>query len=122
MVEHELQAMARQQATRLARQGMDIKSFDVKKFIEKSRDLAMKRVKGTLLLEEIAVKEKVSVTDQELSASIATMAKSAGQTADAVRKYYESQDGGLDNLRASLVQEKTLGLLLSRTKKGYNNS
>ena len=120
MVEHELQTMARQQATRFARQGMDIKSFDVKKFMEKNRDLAVKRVKGILLLEEIAVKEKVSVTDQELSASIAAMAKSAGQTADAVRKYYESQDGGLDNLRASLVQEKTLGLLLSRTKKGYN--
>jgi trigger factor len=122
MVEHELQTMARQQATRFARQGMDIKSFDVKKFMEKNRDLAVKRVKGTLLLEEIAVKETVSVTDQELSASIATMAKGAGQTADAVRKYYESQDGGLDNLRASLVQEKTLGLLLSRTKKGYNKS
>jgi len=122
MVEHELQAMARQQATRFARQGMDIKSFDVKKFMEKNRDLAVKRVKGILLLEEIAVKEKVSVTDQELSASVAAMAKSAGQTTDAVRKYYESQDGGLDNLRASLVQEKTLGLLLSRTKKGYNNS
>jgi trigger factor len=122
MVEHELQTMTRQQATRFARQGMDIKSFDVKKFMEKNRDMAVKRVKGTLLLEEIAVKENVSVSDQELSASIAAMAKSAGQTADAVRKYYESQDGGLDNLRASLVQEKTLGLLLSRTKKGYNKS
>jgi trigger factor len=120
MVEHELQTMARQQATRFARQGMDIKSFDVKKFMEKNRDLAVKRVKGILLLEEIAEKEKISVTDQELSATIAAMAKEAGQTADAVKKYYDSQDGGLDNLRASLVQEKTLGLLLSRTKKSYN--
>ncbi len=120
MVEHELQTMARQQATRFAKQGMDIKSFDVKKFMEKNRDLAMKRVKGILLLEEIAEKEKIDVTDQELSASIAAMAKGAGQTADAVKKYYESQDGGLDNLRASLVQEKAMGLLLSRTKKSYN--
>ncbi len=121
MVEHELQTMARQQATRFARQGMDLKSFDAKKFMEKNRDLAVKRVKGILLLEEIAEKEKVDVTDQELSASIAAMAKEAGQTSDAVRKYYESQDGGLDNLRASLVQEKTFGLLISRAKKVYNN-
>jgi trigger factor len=121
MVEHELQAMARQQATRFARQGMDIKSFDVKKFMEKNRDLAMNRVKGILLLEEIAEKEKIDVTDQELSSSIAAMAKGAGQTAEAVKKHYDSQDGGLDNLRASLVQEKTLGLLLSRTKKSYNS-
>ena len=120
MVENELQAMARQQAARYARQGMDIKSFDVKKYLEKNRDLARQRVKGTLLLEEIADKEKILVSDQELSASIAAMAKSAGQTADAVRKYYEAQDGGLENLRASLIQEKTLGLLLSRAKKSYN--
>ena len=120
MVEFELQAMARQQATRFARQGMDIKSFDVKNFMEKNRDLAVQRVKGILLLEEIAEKEKINVSDQELSASITAMAKSAGQTADAVRKYYESQDGGLENLRSSLIQEKTLGLLLSRAKKSYN--
>ena len=120
MVEHELQAMARQQATRFARQGMDIKSFDAKKFMEKTRDLAVKRVKGILLLEEIAEKEKIEVTDQEFSVSIAAMAKEAGQTADAVNKYYESKDGGLDNLRDSLVQEKTFGLLISRAKKVYN--
>ena len=34
MVERELQAMARQQATRLARQGMDMKTFDIAKFLE----------------------------------------------------------------------------------------
>lgn len=122
MVEHELQTMARQQAARFARQGMDIKSFDVKKFMEKNRDLAVRRVKGILLMEEIADKENITVTDQELSASIAAMAKGTGQTAEAVKKYYDSQDGGLDSLRASLVQEKTLGLLLSRAKKSYNKS
>lgn len=120
MVEHELQAMARQQASRLARQGVDLKSFDLKTFMEKNRDLAIRRVKGILLLEEIAEKEKIDVSDQELSAAITSMAKGAGQTADAVRKYYESQDGGLDNLRASLIQEKTVVLLLSRAKKSYN--
>jgi hypothetical protein len=39
---------------------------------------------------------------------------------DEIKKYYESQEGGLDNLRASMIQEKTLGLLLSRAKKSYN--
>ncbi len=120
MVEHELRTMTRQQAARFARQGMDIKSFDVKKFMEKNRDLAVQRVKGTLLLDEIADKEKIDVTEQELSASIAVMAKEAGQTVDKIRKYYETQDGGLENLRGSLIQEKALGLLLSRAKKVYN--
>ena len=120
MVERELQAMARQQATRLARQGMDMKTFNVAKFFEEHKAVAEKRVKGLLLLDVIAEKEKVEVSDQELNAALAAMARSSRQTVDAVKKYYESLDGGLDNLRTSLTQEKTLGLLLSRSKKSYN--
>ena len=43
--------MARQQATRMARQGMDVKSFDVAKFSEEHKTLAEKRVKGILILD-----------------------------------------------------------------------
>ncbi len=120
MVEREIQSMARQQATRLARRGADVKTFDVVKFREENKALAEKRVKGTLLLDVIAEKEKIDVSDQELNSALAAMARSAGQTVDAIKKYYDSIDGGLDNLRRSLIQEKTLGLLLSRAKKSYN--
>ena len=120
MVERELQSMARSHATRMARQGVDVKSFDFPKFSAENKQLAEKRVKGILLLDVIAEKEKIDVTDQEVSSAIAVMAKSSGQTADAVRKYYESLDGGVENLRSSLMREKTLSLLLSRAKKSYN--
>jgi trigger factor len=120
MVERELQAMARQQATRMARQGMDMKTFDIARFLEEHRAVAQKRVKGLLLLDVIAEKEKVEVSDQEMNAALAAMARSSRQTVDAVKKYYETLEGGLDNLRTSLTQEKTLGLLLSRSKKSYN--
>jgi len=120
MVERELQSMARSQATRLARRGVDVNSFDYIKFRLENRDLADKRVRGILLLDVIAEKEKLEVSDQEVNSAIAVMARSAGQSVDSVRKYYESLDGGLDNLRASLVREKALSLLLSRAKKSYN--
>jgi trigger factor len=120
MVERELQSMARQQATRMARRGADMKNFDIARFREENNALAEKRVKGLLLLDVIAEKEKIEVSDQEMNSALAAMARSAGQTVDAVRKYYDSIDGGLDNLRTSLVHEKTLGLLLSRAKKSYN--
>jgi trigger factor len=97
-----------------------VNSFDYTKFQEENRDLADKRVRGILLLDVIAEKEKLEVTDQEVNSAIAVMARSAGQSVDSVRKYYESLDGGLDNLRASLVREKALSLLLSRAKKSYN--
>lgn len=120
MVDRELQSMARSHATRMARQGVDVKSFDFAKFSAENKQLAEKRVKGILLLEVIAEKEKIDVTDQEVSSAIAVMARSSNQTADAVRKYYESLDGGIENLRSSLMREKTLSLLLSRAKKSYN--
>jgi trigger factor len=120
MVSRELQSMARSHATRLTRQGIDVKTFDFAKFSEENKLLAEKRVKGILLLDVIAEKEKIDVTDQEVTSAIAAMARSSGQTADAVKKYYESLDGGLENLRSSLVREKTLSLLLSRAKKSYN--
>ena len=120
MVEHELMTMARSYATRMARRGMDMKSIDIEKFREENRPMAEKRVKGILILDEIAVKEKLDVTEQEITSALSTMARSANQSVDAIRKYYESQEGGLDNLRASLIQEKALGLLLSRAKKSYN--
>ncbi len=120
MVERELQSMAKSQATRMARRGQDVNSFDYSKFRDENRALAEKRVKGILLLDEIAEKEKIEVTDQEVNSAVAAMARSAGQTVESVKKYYESTEGGLDNLRSSLMREKTLSLLLSRAKKSYN--
>lgn len=120
MVERELQSMARTQATRMVRRGMDVKDFDFPKFSAENRPLAEKRVKGILLLDVIGEKEKIDVTDQEVNAAVAVMARSSGQSVDEVKKYYDSQEGGLDNLRASLTREKTLTLLLSRAKKSYN--
>jgi len=120
MVERELQSMARSQASRLARRGEPVESFDFAGFQAENKALAEKRVKGILLLDVIAEKEKIEVTDQEVNSALAAMARGAGQTVDAVKKYYESTDGGIDNLRASLVREKALGLLLSRAKKSYN--
>jgi trigger factor len=120
MVERELQSMAKQQVTRMARRGVDLKAFDAARFREQNKALAEKRVKGLLLLDVIAEKEHVEVSDPEVNSALAAMARSAGQTVDAVKKYYDSLDGGLDNLRSSLVHEKTLALLLSKAKKSYN--
>ncbi len=118
MVDRELNSMARQQVTRMARQGIDVQNtFDVAKFRLEHRDLAVRRVKGTLLLDIIADKEKIEVSDVEVNTAMAAMARSAGQKLDAVKQHYESQEGGMDDLRASLVEEKTLSLLLSKAKK-----
>jgi trigger factor len=118
MVDRELNFMARQQVTRMARQGIDVQNtFDVAKFRLEHRDLAVRRVKGTLLLDVIADKEKIDVNETEVNSALSVMARTSGKPLAEVRNYYESQEGGMDELRASLIEEKTLSLLLSKAKK-----
>jgi len=117
MVERELMSMARTQAMRAARQGMDLKNFDIAQFRLTNRDLAMKRVKGILILDAIADKEKIDISENEVNSTLAAAAQGSGRKVDEVRQYYESQEGGLDNLRATMQQEKTLSHLLSKAKK-----
>lgn len=116
MVERELMSMARSHVARLARQGMDLKNFDIAKFRLTNRDMAVKRVKGMLILDVIADKVKVDVSDEEVNAALAAAAQGSGQKLSEVKKYYESQEGGLDNLRVTLTHEKTLTYLLSKAK------
>jgi trigger factor len=117
MVEKELMSMAQSQATRAARQGMDVKNFDIAQFRLVNRELAVKRVKGMLILDAIAEREKIDVNDAEMNSALSVMARNAGKTLEEVRNYYASQEGGMDNLRESLVDEKALSLLLSKAKK-----
>jgi len=117
LVEKELMSMARTQAMRAARQGMDLKNFDIAQFRLTNRDLATKRVKGLLLLDEIANRENIEVTDDEVNMALAAAAQGSGRKLDEVRKYYESQEGGLDDLKVSLIHEKTVTHLLSKAKK-----
>jgi trigger factor len=117
MVERELMNMARSHATRMARQGGDLKNFDIAAFREKNRDLAVKRVKGTLILDKIADREKLTVNDDEVNAALAAAAQGSGKKLSEVKAYYDSQEGGLDNLRLTLLHEKTLTHLLSKAKK-----
>jgi trigger factor len=118
MVDRELTSMARTHLTRMARQGIDVqKAFDMEKFKQQNLDMAVKRVKGTLILDVIADREKIEVSDAEVNSAMAAMARSSGKKLEEVKQYYASQDGGTDNLRASLVEEKTLSLLLSKAKK-----
>jgi len=49
--------------------------------------------------------------------ALAAAAQGSGRKLDEVRKYYESQEGGLDDLKVSLIHEKTVTHLLSKAKK-----
>jgi trigger factor len=82
---------------------------------EKMRPAGADEVRGQLLLEAIADKEGLTVTDEELQKHIEDTAK-ARNTAPAKLRAEWQRDGRLDNVTYQLRQDKALKYLVSHAK------
>ena len=76
------------------------------------RDAAAESVKAMVALDEIARREPVVVSDEDLAQEIGRFAERSGRTPEAVRAQIE-KDNGLARLRGGLRREKTVDLLLA---------
>jgi trigger factor len=72
-------------------------------------------VRGQLLLEAIADKEGIAVTDEELNAHIEATAKARNTPAAKLRAEWQ-RDGRIDNVTYSLRQDKVLKFLVDSAK------
>jgi len=82
---------------------------------DKMRPAGADEVRGQLLLEAIADKEGLTVTDEELQKHVEDTAK-ARNTAPAKLRAEWQRDGRLDNITYSLRQDKTLKYLVEHAK------
>ncbi len=76
-------------------------------------------MKSTLVLDEIARRESIEATDEDVDAEIARFAERAGRTPAAVRARLE-KEGALDRIRAGIRREKTDGVAASRKRTSSN--
>lgn len=113
LVEEELGKSLQNYARFLASQGIDVEKADLdwRRIGEDFRPEAVKRVKRGLILEAIARKEGVQVSDVEVDAEIRRAANEQGREFADV-KHHLKHDGSYEALRASLGQEKALELVL----------
>ncbi len=101
----------------LAAQGMrteDMKRMDFARLRAGQRDGALREVKASLILEQIADEEKIEVSDEEFDRELAALATQSKQTLEQVRARL-TQDGGLDRIRHRIRNEKTLDSLYRRS-------
>jgi trigger factor len=101
----------------LAAQGMrteDMKRMDFSRLRAGQREAALREVKASLILEQIADEEKIEVSDEEFDHEIEALATQSKQTVEQVRARL-TQDGGLDRIRHRLRNEKTLDSLYRRS-------
>jgi trigger factor len=82
-------------------------------FRERQRDAAAEAVRGALVLDEVARREGVTVSDEDVEAEIGRYAERTGRTPAAVRAGLE-KEGGVGRLYAGMRRERTIDFLLSR--------
>ena len=114
MVEKELRYMlynAKQQSQQYGKAISEDEEENLKKEYE---PIAMERVKGFLILDVIADKENVSVSNEEVEAEIRRMAASMNQNIDELKKYIKSKEGVIENIIGRMREDKTLDIIVSK--------
>ncbi len=115
LVESETGGALRDYARYLASQGVDPKEADWEKIEGDARPGAERRVREYLLLDEIARREGVSITDTEVEAEFKRMAARQGVEPAALREQLAKHDG-LEALRDEMRLGKALDLLIGSAK------
>jgi trigger factor len=117
LVEQEVDRRLEEFVRRLMEQGLDPMQVNVdwREFREKQRETAVETVKSTLVLDEIAKRESIEASEEDLDAEIAKFAERAGRTPAAVRARLE-KEGALPRLLAGIQREKTMTWLLEKAQ------
>lgn len=115
LVERELDRRMEEFARRLLDQRIDPRQADIDwaAFRQGQREAAREAVAGALVLDEVARREGLSVSEPEVDAELARYGERTGRTAAAVRARLE-KEGGISRLYAGLRREKAVDFLRSR--------
>jgi len=118
LLDREMDRRMEEFVRRLIDQNIDPMKVNVnwEEFREKQRDAASESVRSALALDEIARREHIAATEQEVTAEVERYAERSGRTAAAVRANLE-KDGGIARLYSGLRREKTVDFLLSKATK-----
>jgi trigger factor len=101
----------------LRRQGVDPDAvrWDYQKLAAELRPDAERSVRRALLLEAIAGREEVTVSDADVDAEVARLAEESGRAPQTIRSLLE-RGNELEGLRLALREAKTLALLVEHAK------
>jgi trigger factor len=119
LIEREIDRRLEEMARQLIAQKIDPRQagIDWAQFREAQREPAREAVATTLVLDEIARREGITVAAEDVDKEIEQFALRAGRTPAALRAQLE-KEGGISRLHAGLRREKAVDLAKSRAKIG----
>jgi trigger factor len=116
LVEHQIDTRLERGLRALAAQGMkaeDMRKMDFGRLRVGQRDAAKREVQVALLLEKIAEKENMQVTDEDVEKEIQIVAAQSQQPADVVRARLQ-KEGAIDRIKNKLRTDKAMDFLYER--------
>jgi trigger factor len=115
LVERGVDAQIERASMSLRMQGIDIakSGIDLSGLRDKMREQAIEEVRGQLLLEALADREKLEVSDADIDAKVVELSEQRGKPPGKL-KAEMNRDGSLDSLRWRLRQEKALDHVVAR--------
>jgi len=117
LIDREMDRRLEEFARQLMNQNVDPRQagIDWGQFREAQREPARDAVASALALDEIARREQITVTREDVDKEIEQFATRSGRTPAALRAQFE-KEGGISRLYAGLRREKAVDLALSRAK------
>ena len=117
LVERQFDAMVQRTRLSMAMRGIDYRTagVDEQRVRDELRESANDEVRAAFLIDAIAEKEKVEVSDADMEKRLAEMAASRDKSVPRLKAELQ-KEGRLEALKHQLREEKTLDLLLSRAK------
>lgn len=99
-----------------AKTGKEQDAGDETEAAERLKPQAVKSVKAIILLDMIAEKEGITVTEEEMKSKIILLAKQLQTSPETVMNLFMTKDGSLENLRNTIRDDKVLDRILSKAE------
>jgi len=118
LVDRQIESQVEQYLRTLVAQGVDVSTvkLDWNKVKESQRERATKQVKASMLLDRIAEREAIEVTNDEVDREVLHVARQGKEPLATVRRRLE-KEGALRLIAGRIRTEKTLNVLFEQARK-----
>lgn len=116
MIETQAQSMMEEFANRISQQGLSMEQYmqfsgtTMEQMLEQMKPEALKRIQSSLVLEEIAKKEDIQVSEEDIDAELEKMAKMYGMEADQLKEFMG--DSEKESMKIELAVQKAVALIM----------
>ncbi len=120
MIENQIQSMMEDFANRISQSGLSMEQYmqfsgtSVEQMTEQMKPEALKRIQSTLVLEEIAKKEGIEVSEEDVDAELEKMAGMYGMKAEQLKEYMGESER--ESMEMEISIQKAIELIMEHAQ------